>query len=332
MFKNKTILVTGGTGSFGTNFIKYMLSHHKQIKKIIIYSRDELKQFDFSKELSENYSNKKFRFFIGDIRDKSRLMHALKNVDIVVHAAALKQVPAAEYNPFEFVKTNILGAQNVIEASLDANVKNVFALSTDKASSPINLYGATKLCSDKIFTSAQSYAGSSKTKFSVIRYGNVFGSRGSVAPLFLKNKNKDYFEVTNSNMTRFSITIDEAIKFVIKCMKKSRGGETFIPKLPSYNIIDLCKAIDPKKRIKIIGIRPGEKLHEEMFSIHECDNILEERDKYILLQNSFENTMQKYSQKEIKSKRLKKKFSYSSDTNFTFLNIRQLGNLLNNIK
>ena len=332
MFKNKTILVTGGTGSFGTNFVKYILSHQKQIKKIIIYSRDELKQFDFSRELSENYSKKKFRFFIGDIRDKSRLMYALKDVDIVVHAAALKQVPAADYNPFEFVKTNILGAQNVIEASLDTNVKNVFALSTDKASSPINLYGATKLCSDKIFTSAQSYAGSSKTKFSVIRYGNVFGSRGSVVPLFLKNKDKKYFEVTHSKMTRFSITLDEAIRFVIECMKKSRGGETFIPKLPSYNIIDLCKAIDPKKNIKIIGVRPGEKLHEEMFSVHECDNILEDKDKYIMLQNSFENTMNNYSQKEVKLKKLKKKFSYSSNTNFNFLNIKQLGNLLNNIK
>ena len=262
--KNKSILITGGTGSFGKNFIKYIYKKHKNLKKIVVFSRDEWKQHELSNELK--IEKKKIRFFLGDVRDSNRLITALKGIDIVIHAAALKQVPAAEYNPLEFIKTNISGANNVIEAALKNNVKKVIALSTDKAAAPINLYGATKLCSDKLFSSANLYKGSGKTIFSIVRYGNVFNSRGSVVPLFLKMKKKNLFPVTHENMTRFNITLTESVKMVEWAINHAKGGEIFVPKLKSYKILDLAKVINPKAKINIIGIRPGEKIHEQMIT------------------------------------------------------------------
>ena len=248
MFKNKTILITGGTGSFGQRFVKTLIKKYK-FKKLIIYSRDELKQFEMQKKISSNIL-KKIRFFIGDVRDKERLNMAMKEVDIVIHAAALKQVPAIEYNPFEAVKTNINGANNIIEAAISNNVERVIALSTDKASSPINVYGATKLMSDKLFVAANNYSGNKKIKFSVVRYGNVFGSRGSVVSVFQENSKKNNFTITAREMTRFNITIDEGVNFTIFALKNMLGGEIFIPKLKSYNILDLVKAFSINLAVK----------------------------------------------------------------------------------
>ena len=261
MFNNKTILVTGGTGSFGKKFIKILLSKY-QPKKVIVYSRDELKQF----EMGQVFNDKCMRYFIGDVRDKERLMLAMKGVDYVVHAAALKQVPAAEYNPMECIKTNINGAQNVIDASIANNVKKVIALSTDKAANPINLYGATKLASDKLFTAANNIVGEGETRFAVVRYGNVVGSRGSVVPFFkgLIERGATELPITDERMTRFWLKLEDGVEFVLKNFQRMQGGEIFIPKIPSMRILDLAKAIAPNAKIKVIGIRPGEKLHEVM--------------------------------------------------------------------
>lgn len=261
MFNNKTILVTGGTGSFGKKFIKILLSKY-QPKKVIVYSRDELKQF----EMGQIFNDKCMRYFIGDVRDKERLMLAMKGVDYVVHAAALKQVPAAEYNPMECIKTNINGAQNVIDASIANNVKKVIALSTDKAANPINLYGATKLASDKLFTAANNIVGEGETRFAVVRYGNVVGSRGSVVPFFkgLIERGATELPITDERMTRFWLKLEDGVEFVLKNFQRMQGGEIFIPKIPSMRILDLAKAIAPNAKIKVIGIRPGEKLHEVM--------------------------------------------------------------------
>ena len=250
-FKNKKILITGGTGSFGNAFVNYIVNNKLPLKKIIIYSRDEFKQF----KMAEKFPIKKFsfmRYFLGDVRDKDRLSRALGDVDIVIHAAALKQVPLAEYNPIEYIKTNILGAQNIIEASLDNNVEKVIALSTDKAASPINLYGATKLCSDKLFVAANNIKGNKKIFFSVVRYGNVMGSRGSVIPLFLETKKKNFFPITDTKMTRFNISLEEAVKMVIWSIQNLKGGEILVPKIPSFKITDLAKAICMKTKLKII--------------------------------------------------------------------------------
>ena len=258
----KTILITGGTGSFGKRFIKRMLAEHRP-KKLIIYSRDELKQYEMSRTLSpERYPQ--LRYFLGDVRDYSRLLRAFKGVDVVVHAAALKHVPAAEYNPFEFIRTNVMGAQNVIEAAVERGVKHVVALSTDKASSPINLYGATKLCSDKLFVAGNSYSGEGGTKFSVVRYGNVVGSRGSVIPFFMNIRDQGVIPITDARMTRFWITLDEGIDLVIMALEKMKGGEIFVPKISSMRVSELAAALAPNAKIEIIGIRPGEKLHECM--------------------------------------------------------------------
>ena len=261
MFNNKIILVTGGTGSFGKKFIKILLSKY-QPKKVIVYSRDELKQF----EMRQVFNDKCMRYFIGDVRDKERLMLAMKGVDYVVHAAALKQVPAAEYNPMECIKTNINGAQNVIDAAIANDVKKVIALSTDKAANPINLYGATKLASDKLFTAANNIVGEGETRFAVVRYGNVVGSRGSVVPFFkgLIERGATELPITDERMTRFWLKLEDGVEFVLKNFQRMQGGEIFIPKIPSMRILDLAKAIAPNAKIKVIGIRPGEKLHEVM--------------------------------------------------------------------
>lgn len=261
MFNNKNILITGGTGSFGKKFIKILLDKYKP-NKVIVYSRDELKQF----EMGQVYNEPCMRYFIGDVRDRDRLMLAMKGVDYVVHAAALKQVPAAEYNPMECIKTNIMGAQNVIDACIANNVEKVIALSTDKAANPINLYGATKLASDKLFTAANNIVGQGRTRFSVVRYGNVVGSRGSVVPFFkgLIERGATELPVTDERMTRFWLKLEDGVEFVLKSFQRMQGGEIFIPKIPSMRILDLAKAIAPEAKIRIIGIRPGEKLHEVM--------------------------------------------------------------------
>jgi len=264
MLNDKRILITGGTGSFGQKCTEIILKKYKP-KKLIVFSRDELKQFEMAQKFPDS-KYKCIRYFIGDVRDKERLYRAFRDVDYVIHSAALKQVPAAEYNPFEAVKTNIIGAQNVINVSIDRGVKKVIALSTDKAANPINLYGATKLCADKLFIAGNSYVGEGDTKLSVVRYGNVVGSRGSVIPFFLKCREDGYFPITDSRMTRFWITIEQGVNFVLNCLERMVGGELFIPKLPSMNIIDLAKAIDPACKTKVIGIRPGEKIHEVMIS------------------------------------------------------------------
>ncbi|WP_163555374.1 UDP-N-acetylglucosamine 4,6-dehydratase (inverting) [Helicobacter suis] len=275
--KDKIILITGGTGSFGKQCTQVLLEQHKP-KKVIIYSRDELKQY----EMAKTYNDSRMRFFIGDVRDKDRLKSALQGVDVCIHAAALKQVPTAEYNPLECIKTNILGASALIEGCLSAQVEQVIALSTDKASNPINLYGATKLCSDKLFTSANNMKGSARTKFSVVRYGNVVGSRGSVVPFFreLVKLGATQIPITDTRMTRFWITLKKGVAFVLKSLERMHGGEIFVPKIPSMNIVDLAKALAPRIPIQIVGVRPGEKLHEVMISAD--DRALEFEDFYIL--------------------------------------------------
>lgn len=324
---NKTLLLTGGTGSFGNEFTKHLISKYKKIKKLIIFSRDELKQYEMSKIFPE----KKYpfiRFFLGDIRDYDRFLYASKDVDYIVHAAALKQVPAAEYNPFEFIKTNIIGAQNIVQAALSNKVRKVIALSTDKAVSPINLYGATKLCSDKIFIAANNYRGKNNTAFSVVRYGNVTSSRGSVIPFFKKIKNQqNFFPVTDLRMTRFNISLKKSVEMVEWSINQAIGGEIIIPKIPSFRIIDLAKAIDPKKIIKIIGIRDGEKLHEDLISIHDSPNTIDIGKYYIIL-NTFQNKLRVHYKKKFKSKNVPKDFSYNSFTNKDYLNLNEIKKIL----
>ena len=295
MLNNKTILLTGGTGSFGKKFLEIVIKKYPRIKKLIIFSRDELKQHEMMLKYPEN-KFPQLRFFLGDIRDKNRLLLALENVDYVVHAAALKQVPAAEYNPFEFIQTNVFGANNLIEACIARNVKKIIALSTDKAAAPVNLYGATKLCSDKLFVSANNIKGNKNMVFSVVRYGNVMMSRGSVVPIFLKNKHKGYLSITDRRMTRFNITIEEGVKFVLFALKNSIGQEIFVPKLPSYSIVDLAKAVSATAKIKLIGIRSGEKLHEEMITISDSYNSIESKNFYIILPTNIPN-IKKYLNK-----------------------------------
>lgn len=330
MINNKNILITGGTGSFGKNFISFLLKNYKA-KKIIIFSRDELKQ---SQMMSEFKEHKILRFFIGDVRDYQRLKLAMKDVDYVFHAAALKHVPLAEYNPFEAVKTNILGAQNIIDAAYENNVESVMALSTDKASSPVNIYGATKLASDKLFISANNYKGKLRTKFSVVRYGNVMGSRGSVIPIFSKLINHNFFPITDKRMTRFNITLEEAVRFVLDSLRIMKGGEIFVPKIPSFRVIDLAKAFDPNKKIKIIGMRPGEKLHEEMVSVGDSINTIEFKNSYIICPQSENILWDKNLHLKNKkgSKKFKENFSYNSGTNDNFLSVNQIKNLLKKIR
>lgn len=327
MLNNKSILITGGTGSFGKKFIETVLNSYKP-KKIIVFSRDELKQY----ELQQLWPNTGImRYFIGDVRDYSRLKMAMKGVDIVIHAAALKQVPAAEYNPFEAIKTNIIGAQNIIDAALANNVKKVIALSTDKAAAPINLYGATKLASDKLFIAANNFKGSHKIEFSVVRYGNVMGSRGSVIPFFLKMYNAKTLPITDERMTRFSITLYEGVDFVLKSLERMLGGELFVPKIPSYRITDIAKAINSKAKVEIVGIRPGEKLHEEMITKDDALNTVEFSDHFVIKPDSLLTSWdeKKYSRKAKSSpKKCIEGFSYTSEKNKDFLSLSEIKNLI----
>ena len=327
MIDKKNILITGGTGSFGKKLVDFLLTKFRP-KKIIIFSRDELKQSIMMAQFQKY--NSVIRFFIGDVRDKERLKLATKDVDIIFHAAALKNVPLAEYNPFEAIKTNINGANNLIHAALENNVKKVIALSTDKASSPINLYGATKLASDKLFISANNFKGNAKTIFSVVRYGNVMGSRGSVIPLFQTFKDKSFLPITDKEMTRFNITLDEAIGFVLKSLKIMKGGEIFVPKIPSIKIIDLAKAMFPNKKIKIIGLRPGEKLHEEMVSSAESFNTIEFKNLFIICPHSdlIKWNKQLHKKNKIGSKDFKKNTSYNSGNNKDFISVKNLKEIL----
>ena len=310
----KTYFISGGTGSFGKELTKVLIKK-KLAKKIIIFSRDEFKQSQMQKIPLFNKNKKILRFFIGDVRDKQRILQTMEGnqIDIVIHAAALKHVPVTEYNPFETIKTNVIGAQNIIETSMERNVKKVIALSTDKACSPINLYGATKLCSDKLFVAANLFKGKKDINFSVVRYGNVLGSRGSVVPIFLRQKEKNKnFTITDKRMTRFNITLSEAVTFVLNCIKRMQGGEIFVPKIPSYRILDLVKAISDKKKIEYIGIRPGEKLHEEMISTTDGINTTEYKN-YFVIHPSYEINRAK---KPIKN--------FSSESNSKFLSTKEL--------
>lgn len=333
MFNNKTIFISGGTGSFGQQFVRQVLAKYK-VKKIIIYSRDEYKQFLMRSAFPvEKYSC--LRFFLGDVRDKDRLLLGMKEVDYVVHSAALKHVPAAEYNPMEFVKTNIYGAENIVYAAIESKVKKVIALSTDKAVNPINLYGATKLASDKIFVAANNLVGKQDTKFSVVRYGNVVGSRGSIVPFFqdLINKNSKYLPITDPEMTRFWITLEQGVDFVLKTFKIMNGGEIFIPKIPSIKIVDLAKAMAPNIKKKIIGVRPGEKMHELMCSKETYRDTLEFRNFYIILPYFKKFIIKKKLFKNLNEnfKNVSKDFEYSSEKNKWFLNIKDIQSLNENI-
>lgn len=331
-FNNKSILITGGTGSFGQEFVEVVLKNFKP-KKLIVFSRDELKQYEMQQRWP--IDELPIRYFLGDVRDYKRLKMAMKNVDIVVHAAALKQVPAAEYNPFEAVKTNIIGAQNVIDASIENNVNKIIALSTDKAASPINLYGATKLTSDKLFIAANNYIGEKDIKFSVVRYGNVLGSRGSVVPFFIDKKKSGNLPITDERMTRFTITLREGVEFVLNCFDKMWGGELFVPIIPSYRITDVAKAIAPNANLKIIGIRPGEKLHEEMISETDSLNCLKFKEYFVILPSTPLWDVEKFrkdSNDDI-GEFCEMGFSYNSETSDDFLTVEQLEELIeSNVK
>ena len=322
MIDNQSILITGGTGSFGKKFIKTILDKYKP-KKVIVYSRDELKQFEMQQIWPDGGQ---MRYFIGDVRDYHRLKMAMTNVDIVIHAAALKQVPAAEYNPFEAVKTNIIGGQNVIDAAISQGVKKVIALSTDKAAAPINLYGATKLASDKLFIAANNYSGKHDIKFSVVRYGNVMGSRGSVIPFFKKKKENGILPITDTRMTRFNITLQQGVDFVLQCLDKMWGGELFVPKIPSYKILDVAKAIAPDCKHEIVGIRPGEKLHEEMITVTDALNSIEFENYFVILPSKELWDIDKFRKESNTSvgKMCEFGFSYNSDTNNEFLSVEKI--------
>lgn len=316
--KNKNILVTGGTGSFGKKFIKNILA--SQVKKVVVFSRDELKQYEMKQEFTDN----RLRYFIGDVRDKERLYRAFEGIDYVVHAAAMKHVDACEYNPFEAVKTNINGAQNIIEAAIDKGVRKVIALSTDKAAAPINLYGATKLASDKLFVAGNSYAGDKGTRFAVVRYGNVVGSRGSVVPFFKKIQHTGRIPITDERMTRFWITLDQGVQFVINSFGRMIGGEIFVPKIPSMKVTDLARAVAPDCQLDFIGIRPGEKLHEVMITEDDARHTVD-FGTYYVIQPEFPWWSDRASEKTIF---LNDNFKYSSDLNDDWLSVEQLKQLI----
>lgn len=321
MFSGKSVLVTGGTGSFGKKFIAEALKSHSP-ERVIVFSRDELKQFEMSRDPA--FQDKRIRYFIGDVRDRERLMRAFDGVDVVVHAAALKQVPACEYNPFEAIKTNVLGAQYIIDAAIERGVHKVIALSTDKACNPVNLYGATKLCSDKLFVAGNAYAGDKDTSFSVVRYGNVVGSRGSVIPLFMKLKSTGKLPITHTDMTRFWITLEQGVQFVMDSLDRMHGGELFVPKIPSMKMTDLARAIGPDCEIDVIGIRPGEKLHEVMISEDDARNTLEFDDHYVIQPEFGWWTRHKNALEVSGAKQVADNFRYSSDNNDKWLSLDEL--------
>ena len=324
--KDSKILVTGGTGSFGKAFIAKLLRHPPIVKRIVVFSRDELKQW----ELQQAYPADRYpqlRFFIGDVRDRSRLSRAFEGIDVVVHAAALKQVPAAEYNPIEFINTNVLGAENVVQACLDTGVKRVVALSTDKAAAPINLYGATKLCSDKLFIAANNIKGKRDLRFSVVRYGNVMGSRGSVIPFFLEKAKTGVLPITDPAMTRFNISLSEGVAMVLWALGNSLGGELFVPKIPSYRITDVAEAIGPSCEKPITGIRPGEKIHEEMITSSDSFTTIDLGAYYAILPSDG-RVQKRYQEAGISSEPVATGFAYNSGTNTEFLSVEQLRALI----
>ncbi len=325
---DKSILVTGGTGSFGKKFVETVLREHPGVRRLVIFSRDELKQY----EMSLQFPQSKYpciRYFIGDVRDKERLKRAFEGIDIVIHAAAMKQVPAAEYNPTECIRTNVNGAENVIDAALYSQVNTVVALSTDKAAAPINLYGATKLCSDKLFVAANNIKGSRDIRFSVVRYGNVMGSRGSVIPFFLGKRKEGVLPVTHPEMSRFNISLEEGVELVMEAIREGVGGEIFVPRLPSYNILELAKAVAPHARVEIVGVRPGEKIHEDMITPSDALNTLEFESYFIIYPT---NEKWKTRSEELvgsgKAKRVTSDFGYNSGTNTQWLNSDQLRALI----
>lgn len=323
---DQSILITGGTGSFGKAFVKSVLDHCPKIKRLVVFSRDELKQY----EMQQEFPNNKYpalRFFIGDVRDPGRLSRAMEGIDTVVHAAALKQVPAAEYNPFEFIKTNIMGAQNVIEACLDKGVRRVVALSTDKAAAPINLYGATKLCSDKLFIAANNFRGERDLRFSVVRYGNVMGSRGSVIPFFMNKAKTGVLPITDMAMTRFNIPLEDGVEMVFWALEHALGGEILVPKIPSYRIGDVAEAVAPNCKHEIVGIRPGEKLHEEMITSSDSPSTVDLGGYYAILGSHLHANVLKY-ENTMKAKPVPTGFAYESGTNPDFLSVTQIRELI----
>ncbi len=325
MFTDRSILITGGTGSFGKHFVSTMLQRYHP-RRIVVFSRDELKQF----EMAQHYPASRYpqlRFFIGDVRDRNRLRRALEGIDTVVHAAALKQVPAAEYNPIEFIQTNIMGAANLIEACMDTEVKRVVALSTDKAAAPINLYGATKLCSDKLFVAANNFRGARDLRFAVVRYGNVMGSRGSVIPFFLDKTKTGVLPITDPAMTRFNITLTEGVEMVAWALEHALGGEIFVPKIPSYRILDLAMAIGPSCRHEVVGIRPGEKIHEEMITASDSFTTVDLGPYYAILPASERLGLERYAA-HIPARPVTPGFAYDSGQNPSFLTVEQIRSLI----
>lgn len=326
MLNGKRILITGGTGSFGKKFTEIVLNRYPDIKKLAIYSRDELKQY----EMAQQFPDSKYphiRFFIGDVRDGQRLKRACEKMDLIIHAAALKHVPIAEYNPSECINTNIFGAENVIKAALDTGVNKVIALSTDKAAAPINLYGATKLCSDKLFIAANNIVGTRDLSFSVVRYGNVLGSRGSVVPFFLKERSKGILPITHPDMTRFNITLEEGVELVLKAIEKSWGGEIFVPKIPSYKITTVAEAICAKSKMEIVGIRPGEKLHEEMITETDAYYTYDCGQYYVIIPVVPNWDLEKWK-KEFNAYKVSEGFRYSSGNNSQWLSLEEIRNLI----
>jgi UDP-N-acetylglucosamine 4,6-dehydratase/5-epimerase len=326
MTNNASILITGGTGSFGKAFVRTILERFPDIRRLVIFSRDELKQF----EMAQSWSDRQYRgvrYFLGDVRDAERLKRALEDIDIVVHAAALKQVVAAEYNPFEFIQTNVLGANNLVNACIQAGVSRIVALSTDKAAAPINLYGATKLCSDKVFIAANNIKGRRDMRFSVVRYGNVMGSRGSVIPFFLDRRASGVLPITDPAMTRFNISLQEGVEMVLWALEHAEGGELLVPKIPSYRITDVARAIGPECRQELVGVRPGEKIHEEMITVSDSPNTVDLGRYYAILPTAGSYTVSEYCVRK-GARRVPEGFSYNSGTNPEFLTVEQIRELI----
>ncbi len=326
MLNGASILVTGGTGSFGKKFVETVLTRYPDVKRVVVFSRDELKQFEMAQVFPKD-RHPNLRFFIGDVRDEKRLWRAMEGIDIVVHAAALKHVPVCEYNPFEAIKTNVLGAQNVIEAAIDRGVKRVVALSTDKAAAPINLYGATKLASDKLFTAANNFRGQHDIRFGVVRYGNVMGSRGSVIPFFLEQRHTGKLPITDERMTRFNISLEEGVDLVLFALENMWGGEIFVPKIPSYKITDVAEAVCPTCTREVVGIRPGEKLHEEMITETDALSTVEFDKYFVILPSTRPWHVERFSE-EFSGRMCEPGFRYSSGTNTDWLSVDQLRELI----